>query len=224
MEQITLTNLDRRFRFGKDRGKVGNGKIKKLEAANKKSSTKPFNCKRKNRRHIYTNALSDLLVEQINETGTDPEYMVSFRKKPLIGKVFTGIIIKHVYDKKTHNESSKGIKILAAMENHHADMVHISREVGAINEKLAMIADPKLSDEDKAHLDKASLEAAKEEYLKQNKAIYDEVIKKQLLASKISKMTRSYPVISKASILLRVTEIVERDKEFGSYTCIAIPA
>lgn len=222
MEQITLTNLDRRFKFGKDRGKVGNGKIKRLEAANKKSSTKPFDCKRKSRRHTYTNALSDLLVEQINETGTDPEYMVSFRNRPLVGKVFTGIIIKHIYNKS--NESGVGLRLLASMENHHADMAHISREVGAINEKLAMIADPKLSDVDKAHLDKASLEAAKEEYLKQNKAIYDEVIKKQLLASKISKMTRSYPVISKASILLRVTEIVERDKEFGSYTCIAIPA
>jgi len=221
MEAITLTNLDRRFRFEKDRGKEGNGKIKKLEAANKKSSTKPFNCKRKSKRHIYTNALSDLLVEQISETGANPEYMVSFRNRPLIGKVFTGIIIKHIYNKS--NESGVGLRLLATMENHHADMVHISREIGAINEKLVMIADPNLSDEGKSHLDKTSLEAAKEEYLKQHNAIYDTVKKKQVLANKISKMTRSYPVISKASILLRVTDIVERDKEFGSYTCIAIP-
>ncbi len=222
MEQITLSRLDRAFRFGKDRGKVGNGRVKRMEHANKKSATKPFDCKRKSNKGVFTNALSDLLVEQVNEEGVNPEYMVSFRHKPLVGKVFTGIIIKHIHNK--NNKSKFGLNILAAMENHHADMVHISREVGIINEKLAMLADPKLSDEEKAHLDKDSLDAAKAQYLEENKRIYDEVRKKQILANKINRMERSYPVISKKSILLRVTEIVERDKQFGSYTCIAVPA
>lgn len=201
--------LDRRFAFGENRGKEGNGKFKRQFRATRARKSKPFICKRK---HPYkTNALSDLLVEHsYNELLDKDEYLVSFKKKPLVGKCFIGQVVKYLEEKST----KVGHDILDKMEDFHDNMSHIGGKIGEITKKKEETDDPVLIAQYNAQIDA---------YQKEHDNLYEKAKKYSKLGSKLSKEQRSYPLIKLKKIRLRVIEVVEFDKYTNSYTCIAEP-
>lgn len=186
----SINMIANRFRFGENRGRVGNGRLKKLM---RKKRSPIFSCKRKLKKGLHTNALSDCLVDDISESD-NKIYKVSFRNRPLIGKVFTGIEITRL--SMVTQDSNVTKEIVEKRDAIYSHLQHISREIERLGEGEAA-------------------DKYKEEYENQADKLNNRIF--------IGRKSKSYPVMKKRKIRLRVIDVVEYDDKFNSYVCIAEP-
>jgi len=126
-------SLDRYFRFGKNRGKFGNGRKKKFDKYNR-TRQRGKNIPRSK----YYNTLLDVsLCEPIHEEGGLPEFKVVFRNRPLLGKVFKSNMV----DSENTNTKTKGYggfaPFLQAEENISANIEHTQREILQMEQDIA---------------------------------------------------------------------------------------
>ena len=181
-------SLDRYFRFGKDRNKPGNGLKKRM------SKRRKVRGKQVPRHSHKTSLLSSLLAERISEDGESPLYQVSFRKKPVVGKVFNAEEVKYV--KTTGKVSDRINKIKDAYEKNNADITHVNREIeNSANEDVIKSYNERLKD-----------------LLKLNKRLT-----RILSSPRVGLKART------KAVKLRVEEIAGFDDKFGSYICICKP-
>jgi hypothetical protein len=160
-------------------------------------SKKKNNRKQNKKKGIYTNLSSNCLVELISEEQELPEFAVSFKRRPLLGKVFIG---QYITDFK-YTQSEIGQDILDKAEKLEADITHINNE----------------------------LKTAKDEVEKKYREQLEELMVRQQriipLVLRINKMRERASMVAKVEkVRLRVTEVIEFDKQTQSWVCICEPA
>jgi hypothetical protein len=180
-------SLSKYFRFGKDRNQEGNG-VKKRMSRKPSSRTKPFSNKRKKNK---SSLMSELLAEPLPD-GIG--YAVSFKKRPVIGKLFNALEIAYV----NVNESTFLNESLEKIEKLQADLMHIDRQLS--NKEL---------DED-----------SRAKYMESREEKVEHLRPYLRLSSLIQKNRRSTLNAKTRPIRLRVVQIIEFDKGNHTYSVI----
>lgn len=233
-------SLHKYYRFGKNRGVVGNSALKRQQKT--KSKSKPLSLKRHRNKGLKSSLVSECLVDLITTdaeidaivnsfipAGLSKEevrehfkanpklktkirkavndllqFTVSFRNKPLIGKVFKGEYLKHL----TPVQREVAGKFLEKASSTMAAYEHAMRESKSESHN----------------------EEQKEAYADQAKQLLKKI--KRWALTKMSKFTGvklsiterlerqqiNYFKAKTKTVWLRVTEIVEKDK--NGYVCL----
>lgn len=209
MNVIQTRSFDKYFRFGSDRGKVGNGLRKRQERLQKLT---PTTYKRHVKKKWKNHLLSSCLAEDLGVTeGLDfkqHEYVVNFKNRPLLGKSFLAQVVTETKSAGT----TVGKKYTQPLQDKFATMQHYSNESAALTKKLTDLK----GDEE------TSTKSAIEAYDEKFKEAQAELKILNKIASYFIPLQRDYNLYKTKNIRLRVIGVSKSSEKGWDCLCIKV--